>query len=89
LPFDLRGLEIYLAVCDVGTMAVAARRLGVTQPAVSQAVANLERRTGVSLFDRSARPIVLTTVGSALRQRAGALVSEARQIAPLLRETEK
>ncbi|MFK8253146.1 LysR family transcriptional regulator [Ancylobacter terrae] len=88
LPFDLRGLEIFLAVCDAGTMALAARRLGLTQPAISQAVAELERRTGVALFDRRARPMVLTTAGGALRQRASALLSEARQIVPLLRETE-
>ena len=88
LPFDLRSLEIFLAVCDAGTMAAAARRLALTQPAVSQAVAELERRIGVALFDRSARPLALTAAGGALRQRASALLSEARQIAPLLREAE-
>ena len=59
LPFDLRGLEIFLAVCDAGTMAVAARRLGLTQPAMSQSVADLERRIGVQLFDRGTRPLAL------------------------------
>ncbi|MCS0494390.1 LysR family transcriptional regulator [Ancylobacter sp. MQZ15Z-1] len=88
LPFDLRGLDIFLAVCEAGTMAQAARRLSLTQPAVSQAVADLERRIGVVLFDRSARPLALTAAGGALRQRASALLSEARQIAPLLREAE-
>lgn len=88
LPFDLRALEIFLAVCDAGTMAQAAKRLSLTQPAVSQAIAEMERRIGVSLFDRSARPLTLTTAGGALRQRASALLSEARQIAPLLREAE-
>ncbi|WP_312893337.1 LysR family transcriptional regulator [Ancylobacter sonchi] len=88
LPFDLRGLDIFLAVCDAGTMAAAARRLALTQPAVSQAIAELERRIGVALFDRSARPLALTAAGGALRQRASALLSEARQIAPLLREAE-
>ncbi|UOK71236.1 LysR family transcriptional regulator [Ancylobacter polymorphus] len=88
LPFDLRALEIFLAVCDAGTMAQAARRLGLTQPAISQAVADLERRIGIALFDRTARPLGLTAAGGALRQRASALVSEARQIAPLLREAE-
>jgi DNA-binding transcriptional LysR family regulator len=41
LPFDLRSLEIFLAVCEAGAMAVAARKLGLTQPAVSIAVAEL------------------------------------------------
>ncbi|WP_029351137.1 LysR family transcriptional regulator [Bosea sp. 117] len=88
LPFDLRSLELFLTVCDAGTMAEAARRLGLTQPAISQAVADMERRMGVALFDRRARPMALTAAGGALRQRGSALLSEARQIAPLLRETE-
>ena len=88
LPFDLRTLEIFLAVCELGAMAGAARQLGLTQPAVSQAVADLETRTGAVLFDRSVRPLGLTPAGGVLRQRASALLSEARQIAPMLRETE-
>lgn len=86
LPFDLRQLTIFLAVCDAGSMASAARRLGLTQPAVSLAVAELETRIGAGLFDRAIRPIAPTPAGVLLRQRASALVSEARQIAPMLRE---
>jgi DNA-binding transcriptional LysR family regulator len=86
LPFDLRSLTIFLAVCDEGAMATAARRLGLTQPAVSLAVQELEARMGAGLFDRKVRPIALTPAGALLRQRASALMSEARQIAPVLRE---
>jgi DNA-binding transcriptional LysR family regulator len=86
LPFDLRALEVFLAVCESGGMAVAARRLGITQPAVSQTVAELEARTGTLLFDRRVRPLGLTQAGAVLRQRASMLLAEARQIGPLLRE---
>ena len=89
LPFDLRALEIFLAVCEAGAMAQAARALGLTQPAISQAIAELENRTGTTLFDRSVRPLALTPAGGVMRQRASALLSEARQIGPLLRETER
>lgn len=89
LPFDLRALEIFLAVCEAGAMAQAARALGLTQPAISQAIAELENRTGTTLFDRSVRPLALTPVGGVMRQRASALLSEARQIGPLLRETQR
>ncbi len=85
LPFDLRALEIFLAVCEHGTMVAAARALGLTQPAVSQAVAELEARTGVVLLDRKVRPLGQTQAGLMLRHRAAFLLSEARQIAPLLR----
>src|SRR5258707_1187056 len=51
----LRDLHILLAVVDVGSMAKAASRLGITQPAISQAVADLEVTLGVRLLDRSPR----------------------------------
>ncbi|APH55959.1 Transcriptional regulator, LysR family [Granulibacter bethesdensis] len=86
LPFDLRLLEIFLAVCDAGGMAGAARRLGLSQPAVSQAIAEIEKRTGVALLDRGVRPLSPTPAGVLLRQRGAALLEEARQIAPLLRQ---
>jgi DNA-binding transcriptional LysR family regulator len=89
LPFDLRALEIFLAVCETGAMAAAARLLDMTQPAVSQSIADLEVRSGVLLFDRTVRPLGLTPAGWLLRQRASALVAEALQIAPMLRETRK
>lgn len=88
LPFDLRSLEIFLAVCESGAMSSAARTLGLTQPAVSLAISDLEKKLGFELFDRTVRPLAVTVAGGLLRQRAGALIAEARQIGPLLRETE-
>lgn len=88
LPFDLRSLEIFLAVCEAGAMSSAARQLGLTQPAVSLAIGDLERKLGFALFDRTVRPLAVTVAGGLLRQRAAALVAEARQIGPLLSETE-
>jgi len=88
LPFDLRSLEIFLSVCETGAMSQAARALGLTQPAVSLAVSDLERRLGFELFDRTVRPLAVTVAGGLLRQRASALLADARQIGPLLRETE-
>lgn len=87
IPFELRTLEIFLSVCDSGAMAASARALGLTQPAISQTIADLEAKTGTVLFDRSVRPLALTPAGSVLRQRAAALISEARQIGPLLKES--
>lgn len=89
LPFELRSLEVFLSVCETGSMASAARSLGMSQPAVSQSIAEMERRTGTTLFDRSVRPMALTLAGGMLRQRASTLIADARQIAPLLRETKR
>ncbi|WP_072376860.1 LysR family transcriptional regulator [Hyphomicrobium sp. NDB2Meth4] len=89
LAFDLKSLEVFLAVCDTGTMSAAARALGMTQPAVSQSIAELEQSLGFKLLDRDVRPLAVTVPGGLLRQRASALIAEARQIAPMLRQTER
>jgi len=86
LPFDLHALAVFLAVCETGNMARAARQLGVTQPAVSQLIADIEARTGSLLFDRRIRPLGLTAAGAVLRQCASSLLEDARQITPRLRE---
>ena len=89
LPFELRSLEVFLSVCDSGTMSGAARILGLTQSAVSQTIAELEQRVNADLFDRNVRPLGLTVSGVLLRQRASALIADARQIAPLLRDVRR
>lgn len=70
-------------------MAAAALALEMTQPAVSLSIAELERKTGSTLFDRAVRPLALTLAGGLMRQRASALIAEARQIGPLLRDTKR
>jgi len=89
IPFDLWNLQIFLAVCDSGGMASAAKLLGLTQPAVSQAVADLELGLGVKLFDRSVRPLGLTSAGGLLQQRAQSLIATAHQLLPALREAQR
>ncbi|NLI28129.1 MAG: LysR family transcriptional regulator [Acetobacter sp.] len=89
LPFDVNGLNVFLVVCEQGSMAAAGRSLGITQPAVSQAIADLEGRIGASLFDRSVRPLALTASGMVLRQYAGNLVAEMHQMSGRLRDMQK
>jgi DNA-binding transcriptional LysR family regulator len=57
-----------------GTIASAARALGLTPSAVSQQLAVLEREAGCALLDRSPRGVALTGAGHALAERAGAIV---------------
>jgi DNA-binding transcriptional LysR family regulator len=89
LPFDLRSLDIFLSVCDHGTMSAAARVLDLTQSAVSQTILELEDRMRTSLFDRNMRPLGITPSGAVLRQHATVLLADARQIAPLLRDVRR
>lgn len=70
---DPRVLRTYLAVCRERSISGAARRLNISQPSVSVAIAQLERRLGASLFDRSRQGVLLTPVGEAMRRRAEAM----------------
>ena len=65
----LRDLHVLIAVAKLGSMAKAAAHLSVTQPAISQAIADLERAVGVRLLDRGPRGVELTTYGQRLLQR--------------------
>jgi DNA-binding transcriptional LysR family regulator len=75
----LRQLEILLAVADTGSMAKAAARLAVTQPAISRAIADAEHTLGVPLFDRSTQGVNPTQYGHALLKRGVAAFDEIDQ----------
>jgi len=53
----LRDLRVFFAVVEFGSIAKAAIQLRVSQPAVSQVIADLEHTLGVRLFDRSSRGV--------------------------------
>jgi len=86
LAFDFASLQAFVQVCEAGTMLRAAHQLGLTQSAVSQIVKQLEGALGVTLFDRSIRPLGLTPAGAMLRMQAQKLLTEAGQIGPGLRQ---
>ena len=70
---DPRALLTFHRVCEAGTISGAARALNLSQPSVSSAIAGLEARLGLRLFERARSGIVLTPEGEALRLRAEAL----------------
>lgn len=70
----LRGLRVFVAVEETGTVAGAARRLGGSPSGVSQRITALERAVGAKLFDRRTRPITLTPAGMLLRTHAGRIL---------------
>ena len=75
----LRQLEILLAVADTGSMAKAATRLAITQPAISRALADAEHTLGVPLFDRGTHGVEPTQYGRALLKRGIAVFDELDQ----------
>ncbi|NRF70123.1 LysR family transcriptional regulator [Aquincola sp. S2] len=61
----LESLRIFVAVADSGGFAKAARQRGASAPAVTRAIAALERRLGTPLLHRSTRSLRLTEAGEA------------------------
>ena len=65
-----RHLKIFLAVCDHKNMTRAAKALYLSQPSVSQAIAELETYYGVKLFERLNHRLFLTAAGERLQSYA-------------------
>lgn len=75
----LRDLQIFLAVTQRSSMARAAAHLGVTQPAVSAVIADLERTLGVPLFERSSRGVKPTMYARAMMDCSVAAFDDLKQ----------
>ncbi|PZU10750.1 LysR family transcriptional regulator [Sphingomonas sp.] len=72
---EFRQLETFLKVVETRSFAAAARQLGSTQPAVSQAIARLEEIVGADLFERRrGAPVGLTPTGRAILPSARSLL---------------
>ncbi|WP_230163778.1 LysR family transcriptional regulator [Roseomonas sp. CECT 9278] len=69
-------MEIFVAVAETGGFAKAAVRLHLSPPVVTRAVAALEERLGVRLFDRSTRHVAPTEAGLRFLERARTLLQE-------------
>ncbi|MEU8248647.1 LysR family transcriptional regulator [Nonomuraea sp. NPDC048916] len=75
----LREIQCFAGVAARLSFSRAAADLGMSQPAVSQAVSRLERATGVRLFERTARQVRLTAEGKALLPYADRLMESAAE----------
>lgn len=82
----LEQLRIFAAVADKQHVTQAARELNLTQSATSAAIAALEGRYGVKLFDRVGRGIVLTHTGRAFLTEARTVLARARGAEQVLRD---
>lgn len=72
---ELRHLRYFSAVADAGQISLAARRLYMTQPALSQALQQLERGLGVELVRRHPRGVALTRAGEEVLVEARAAIA--------------
>lgn len=69
-----RQLQVFVAVARLGTVSAAAIELSLSQSATSQALSDLERQLGVTLFERPGRRLRLNALGDELLPRAEALL---------------
>lgn len=72
----IRHLRIFIEVADSGKMSLAAARLYISQPTVSQAVRELEEHYGVLLFERLSKKLHITESGKQLLQYARNVVDQ-------------
>src|SRR5581483_3567392 len=86
-PPTLRQLRMMLAAVETGSISAAARSLGVTQPAATQQIRELERGLGLRLLDRAGGRVVATAAGETLlasarqaREAVDDVVSAARRL---------
>lgn len=78
---ELRELRAFVAVVEEGGMSAAARRLHLSQPAISQTIHNLERRLSVELLVRTSAGVSTTPAGAALLTEARDLISRHQEVA--------
>jgi DNA-binding transcriptional LysR family regulator len=73
---ELRHLRYFCAVVDAGSFGRAAEQLGLTQPALSRQVADLERLVAVPLLERAARGVTATPAGESFVHSARRILEE-------------
>lgn len=76
---DLKQLNTFVQVAELGSLSKASERLRIAQPALSRQVRMLEEELKVSLFSRHGRGMVLTEVGQLLLSRATSILRQVEE----------
>ncbi len=80
MKFSLKQLAVFDAICETGSVSLAADKLSLTQSATSMSLAQLEKVLGRPLFERHGKRMSLTHWGMWLQPRAKQLLQDAKHI---------
>ena len=75
---SIRGLEVFEALAQTGSVGESAKRLGMSAPAVSRQLKNLHQAVGMVLIDQSRRPMTLTPAGRQFQRHVEAALGALR-----------
>jgi len=79
MMLDKNALEVFVTLAQTRNFRIAAEKLGVTRPAVSQVLKRLEDRLQISLIHRTTRSLSLTEAGERLFAEAAPAISQLNQ----------
>ncbi|MFD1554991.1 LysR family transcriptional regulator [Paraburkholderia silviterrae] len=77
---NLKRLEHLLAVAEAGSLAAAARRVHLSQPALTRSIQALEEEAGFPLCERGARGVTLNAAGQLVAERARRILFETHRL---------
>lgn len=83
---NLHHLSIFAAIAETGSLTACARKLHISQPALSRELRTFENRLGVTLFERHAKGMRPTHAGEVLRRYASRLFELERAAEAAMRE---
>src|ERR1700754_1166961 len=87
MPVQLRHLRYFTRIVESGSFSRAASVIHIAQPALSQQIAELEERLGVSLLQRSARGVRPTAAGEIFYKEASAILHQLDQLPEIVRSS--
>jgi DNA-binding transcriptional LysR family regulator len=86
---ELRHLRSFLSVAEYGSLGRAAEIVGLTQPALSRQMRELEYDVGVALFSRESRGMEITAAGETFRDDVGDVLSVVDKIPREIRRAQR
>ncbi len=89
MDMTFRHLEIFKTVAETGSFTKAAKKLFITQSAISHAIRDLEDMTGTPLFDRLGKSVHITKTGELLLQEAEPILTAGHALGARLHTLEK